>query len=182
MNALGGTFSHPRENLENILIGTGTVIADLGSGSGHYAQAAAHLTGPEGRVYAVDVQHSLVRSLQEIAKTEHLHQLEVIHGDVETIGGSKIAGGSVDVTLLCNILFQVDDREMLVQEALRITKDNGRICVIDWTDSNFGMGPEQGRIVSREEALKLFEHYADLSSEFDAGDHHYGLLLRKKSQ
>ena len=179
-NALGGTFSHPRENLEKIVIGEGSTIVDLGTGSGHYAQAAAKLTGVNGRVYAVDIQHGLVRRLQDLVRTENLHQLEVIHGDVETVGGSKIASGTSDLTLLCNILFQVDDRAGLIKEAMRVTKDNGRICVVDWTDSNFGMGPDEERIVDKDAALLLFEHYATLVSEFDAGDHHYGLLLRKQ--
>lgn len=180
MNALGGTFSHPRDNLERIVIGEGSTVIDLGAGSGHYAQAASELVGPEGRVYAIDIQKDLVRRLHGIARTNKLHNMEVIHGDIEKIGGSKIAGGTAEVTLLCNVLFQVEHKDDLVQEALRVTRPGGRVCIIDWVDSNFGMGPDAELIVSQEDARALFEHHAEFVSEFDAGDHHYGIIMRKK--
>jgi len=177
---IGGTFSHPETNLKTVGITENMIVADLGSGSGHYAKAAAHMVGTEGRVYAVEVQKELVRRLSEQAQTEHLHNIEVLHGDIEAIGGSKIGNDTADVTLLCNVLFQVENKKDLITEAMRITRANGRVVVIDWSDSHFGLGPDQSLIVSEETVQELFSNRSEFVSSFEAGDHHYGLIFRKQ--
>lgn len=177
---IGGTFSNPEQNLKTVGVSENMVVVDLGCGSGHYTKAAALLVGREGRVYAVDIQQELVRRLTEKAKTEHLVNIEVLHGDIEKVGGSKLGEEIADVTILSNVLFQTEDKKDVITEALRVTRPNARVLVVDWSDSYFGMGPDQTRIVSQEAVEDLFADRAELVSEFDAGDHHYGLIFRKK--
>jgi len=175
-----GNFSHPTQNIQAIGIGKGSTVVDLGAGSGFYAMAAARVVGPEGRVYAVDVQKELVDRIKTAAQSEHLSNLDVLWGDIEKIGGSKIGTDTADVVLVCNVLFQVEHKDDLVTEALRITRPNGRVCVIDWSSSHFGLGPDENLIVTSEAAQELFSKKFELEKEFNAGDHHYGLIFRKK--
>jgi len=174
-----GTFSHPAENIKTIVLGEGSTVVDLGAGSGFYSLEAARVVGPEGRVYAVDVQKDLLARIKTSAESERLSNLDIMWGDIEKIGGSKIGSEHADVVLLCNVLFQIEDKEALITEALRILKPNGRLCVIDWTDSHFGLGPDPSLIVTPENTKELFKSKFTLEKEFDAGDHHYGLLFRK---
>ena len=83
------------------------------------------------------------------------------------------------MVLLCNVLFQVEHKHTLIQEAMRVLSPNGRIVVVDWTDSHFGLGPEPERIISRLETEKLIiSQGLEVEKDFDAGDHHYGLICR----
>ena len=52
-------FSDPQKNIDQLNIGEGKTVADLGAGSGFYTMAAAKAVGPSGRIYAVDVQQEL---------------------------------------------------------------------------------------------------------------------------
>ncbi len=172
-------FSDPQKNLERIGVPQGITVVDLGTGSGHYAIAAARMVGKEGRVYAVDIQKDLLDHLKRAADNEQLKNIEVFWGDIERVGGSKVASQMVDLVLVCNVLFQAQNKESIIQEATRLAKPNGRVVVIDWSDSHFGLGPAQELIVSSQEVIKHASKYLILEKEFEAGEHHYGLIFRK---
>ena len=175
-----GNFSHPAQNIKTVGIGEGSIVVDLGSGSGFYAMEAARAVGPEGRVYAVDVQKELLDRLKRTADAEHMSNLDILWGDIEKVGGSKIGTDKADVALVCNVLFQLDNKKDFLTEVFRVVKPQGRVCVIDWSDSHFGLGPDQSRIFDAQKAKDLFQDRFELEKEFDAGEHHYGLLFRKK--
>lgn len=155
-------------------------MVDLGAGSGFYSLAAARIVGHEGRVFAVDVQKDLLDRLYQSAQGEGLHHLEVIWGDIEHYGGSKLREGSADVVLVCNTLFQVEDKKKTLEEAMRLLRPGGRLVAVDWTGSHFGMGPEESLIITQEEAQSLLSEVGfKEDSAFDAGPHHWGLIVRK---
>lgn len=173
-------FSNPQTILQNLTIGPGSVVVDLGSGSGHYSMAASRLVGTEGRVYAVDIQKDLLERLQHTAEGEGHHNIEIVWGDIDQYGGSKLREGTADVVLLCNVLFQSENKPNAIGEAVRVLKPNGRLVMIDWTDSHFGMGPDQSMIVSMDEARELCTKYPLTEDRtFEAGPHHWGLVMRK---
>ena len=173
-------FAEPRQNIAQFELREGMCVADLGAGSGHYTLAAAKKVGESGRVYAIEVQKDLLARIKNLAQDEHLNNVEVIWGNVEERGGVKLKDGSVDAVIISNILFQVENKKGLIEEAHRILKSKGRALVIDWTDSYGGMGPPVNSIISSDEARHLCEE-AELSfeKEFSAGAHHFGFIVTK---
>ncbi|MDB5238132.1 MAG: type 11 methyltransferase [Candidatus Kaiserbacteria bacterium] len=175
-------FAHPARNVELLGIEPGHTVADFGSGSGAYVLAIAEKLQGSGHVYAVDVQQDLLLRIKNEAHKKHFKNVEIIWGDLEKIGGSKIADKHVDLVLISNLLFQVDEKEALLAEARRILRPSGKLVIIDWSESFGGLGPIKRAVVSRERALDL-AHNAGFQQqeEFDAGAHHYGLILRPDS-
>ena len=158
----------------------GMDIADLGSGSGHYTMAMAKALLSSGRVYAIDVQKDLLVKLKNQANREGFYNVEIIWGDVEKAGGTKLRDFSVDLVILGNTLFQIENKKNIVDEIRRILKPGGRAVVVDWTDSFGGIGPKQEAVVKKEKALEMFEKAGmHLDKEISAGAHHYGLLFKK---
>ncbi len=173
-------FSDPSKNISLLGLKEGERVADLGSGSGFYTLAAARLVGGSGRVFSVDVQKDLLTRIQAAAHTEHLNNIELVHGDIEEIGGTKLRDVSVDAAMMCNVLFQIENKENFLKEIKRILKSHGRVLIIDWAGSFGGLGPETSRVVLQADARVLFErHGFILTHSFDAGDHHYGLIYKK---
>ena len=174
-------FSNPRNNIARFALAPGMIIADIGSGSGEYSIQAAKAVGHTGRVYAVDVQKDLLARLKKIATSENIRTIEVIAGDAEKVGGTGLREASIDGVILANILFQAEDKKGLLTEASRIIHPKGKAYVIDWKDSFGGLGPRQSDVVSSGAARALLEEGGfSVVSEFDAGDHHYGLIAEKK--
>ncbi|MEK7552955.1 MAG: methyltransferase domain-containing protein [Patescibacteria group bacterium] len=174
-------FSDPAANLKHCQLSEGLVVADFGAGSGAYALALARVVGSSGRVYAIDVQKELLARLKREIQSGQARgpsNIEVIWGDLERAGGSKLKDRSVDFVLLANILFQVNAKYSLILEAKRILKPDGRLAVIDWQDSYGNLGPTAAAVVSPAEAKRILaEGGFKLIKEFSAGDHHYGLLF-----
>ena len=175
-------FSHPPTILKNLSLGEGSTVVDLGSGSGHYSMAASRLVGREGRVYAVDIQKDLLERLKQAAEAEGKSNIEVVWGDIDQYGGTKLREETADLVLLCNVLFQVEDARTALSEAVRVLKNKGRLVMVDWTDSHSGLGPEASRIVTQDQARELAQHQPlEEEKTFDAGSHHWGLVWRKQA-
>lgn len=173
-------FSDPIKNVEQCGIQTGMEIADFGSGSGHYSIAIARALVSTGKVYAVDINKDLLTRLKNNAVKEGLYNIEVIWGDIDKLGGTKLRDFSVDFVFLCNILFQLESKENVINEMKRILKPGGRVLVVDWADSFGGLGPKFESVVSKLTATNLFEKGGfHFDKEISAGAHHYGLIYKK---
>ena len=173
-------FSDPVKNVEQCGIQAGMEIADCGSGSGHYSLAAAKALMSTGRVYAIDVNKDLLTKLKNHASHDGMYNVEVIWGDIEKPNGTKLRDGSVDFVFLSNILFQLDDKDMVVKETKRVLKQGGRVLVVDWSDSFGGIGPTPKMVVKKDKAMELFEKTGfHLDREISAGSHHYGFIYKK---
>jgi ubiquinone/menaquinone biosynthesis C-methylase UbiE len=174
-------FSDPKSNIEQFELQSGARVADLGSGSGFYALAAAVAVGDKGKVYAVDVQKDLLDKLRNEALKRGLSNIEVVWGDAERIGGAKIKDGAVDAAIVANLLFQLSDKVDFPNELRRILKPKGRVLLIDWLESFGGMGPAPSAVVTEKAARELFEKNGFIvERQIKAGAHHWGLILRKQ--
>lgn len=170
-------FAHPVSNVAALGVEPGMLVADFGAGSGHYALAIAKALADEGTLYAIDVQKDLLARLRTEAHKHGIKNIETIWGDLDTVGGSKIADRHVDLVLVSNLLFQVEVKEAVIAEAKRILKPRGRLAIIEWSESFGGMGPHKKHVVKKEQALALVHAEGfRLVHEFAAGAHHYGLI------
>jgi ubiquinone/menaquinone biosynthesis C-methylase UbiE len=132
-----------------------------------------------GHVYAIDVQRDLLRKVKNEAEKHGYNNVEVIWCDLERPRASKIADQKLDLVLISNLLFQIENKAAVFSEAWRILKPSGHLAVIDWTDSFGGMGPIRQDVVTKEKALALGKDAGfELQREFDAGAHHYGLIFK----
>lgn len=173
-------FAVPEKNVKQMGLTEGMHVADLGAGSGHYSFAAAHIVGNSGKVHAVEVQKELLKRLKNQAELEGLHNIDITWGDIEEIDGTKLRDNSIDVAILSNTLFQVEDKEGTLKEAYRILKPDGRLVIIDWKDSFGGMGPEPDAVVGDSSARELAQAVGfNIDSSINAGEHHYGVIVKK---
>ena len=176
------SFSNPRENILHAALREGMKVADLGAGSGHYTQAAASMVGSEGRVYAVDVQEDILKHLKDAAERKHLYNIEYIWGDLERAASTNLRDHAIDVIILSNTLFQIENRFALLAEIKRIIKPGGKLLVIDWAGSYGGMGPTPEKVVSEHDAEAFFiDGGFHKTKSFRAGPHHYGILFTSPS-
>lgn len=176
-----GNFSNPNQILEEVGITKASVVADLGAGSGHYTFAAARMSGMDGKVYALEVQKDLVEKLKSEAERNHLTNVSPIWCNIEKIGGTKLADNVVDLAIIANVLFQVEDRKDFLKEVFRIVKPRGRVLLIDWSDSYGGMGPASNAVIKEIDADTLFSQNGfKKDRNVNAGEHHYGIIFTKE--
>jgi ubiquinone/menaquinone biosynthesis C-methylase UbiE len=172
-------FTNPETNINELGIYEGMTIVDLGAGTGAYTIPLARRVGDIGKVYAVEVQKEFLTNIQDAAKREGLKNIEVIWGDVERALGTKIKEGIADAVVISNVLFLAEDKAGLLGEARRILKTGGKL-LLDWKDSFNNLGPAKDAVVPASIARGICERAGFvLKHEFDAGEHHYGLIMLK---
>ena len=106
-------FLHPEQTINLFHIEKGSFVAELGSGHGYFTIPLARATGPEGKVYAIDVQKNALDVIRRKAKLEHLLNVQTIWSDIERENGSRLKEGTVSAALAANILFQLDCQSTL---------------------------------------------------------------------
>lgn len=175
------TFTSPQNNIDQFDLSRGMKVADLGAGSGAYTLAVAKKVGEDGRVISIEVQKELLGKLRDLAVSNHLFNVEVVWGDVEKIGGTRLKDSSMDAVIISNILFQTIEKSNLIKEAYRILKPKRRVLFIEWSGSFGGLGPTLEEVVEPEQAKKLFvKNGFEYEKDVYAGDNHYGIIFRKK--
>lgn len=175
---MSASFSTPRENVLQLGLREGMKVADFGAGSGHYARAAAGIVGHSGRVYAIDVQENVLKHLKLNTHVHHQGIIDTVWGDIEKPGGTHLRDASLDVIILANTLFQVEDRFGLLGEMKRVLKSGGKLLVVDWAGSYGGIGPELKQVVPEHDAEDFFINAGfHKMKSFRAGPHHYGIVF-----
>lgn len=181
MNTLiGSRFVVPEKIVTHFYIKEGDLIADFGAGSGFFLKLLSKATGDTGKVYACEIQKSLVEKLGELTHLQGLGNVRTLWCDLEEPNGIKIANKELDVAILVNTLFLIEDKVTAVQEMARTVRPGGKFFVIDWTDSFSGMGPDVKHVIEAKDTINLFESNGFVfERDYPAGDHHYGLAFRK---
>ncbi|MDZ4226365.1 MAG: methyltransferase domain-containing protein [Patescibacteria group bacterium] len=176
------SFLNPHKALLAAKVHEGLVVADFGAGSGFFTRATAAMVGEEGVVWAVDVNRELLPRIKTLAVAEGLHNVEVVQGDVGTVGGSNLPEAHCDLVIVANVLFALEHKGECVAEVKRVLKRGGRALVVDWAGSFGGLGPHKDHVVGAHAARGLFESQGfTYVEEVPAGLYHWGFVVRKKS-
>jgi len=170
-----GGFLNPKNIVESfVFLEPQMKVADFGCGHGYFViPLAQKLT--EGKVFALDILPSALEAVKSKARMEGLQNIEYLRCDLEK--KAKLEDESCDVVLIANLLFQVENKENVIQEAKRVTKKGGRIICIEWLP-NLPFSPQNA--VSPQKAKELFlKHNLTLEKEFATDRYHYGLIFKK---
>lgn len=160
------------------LLSTDTV-ADFGAGSGFISRALAQAV-PQGSVFAIEINKDIIARLNREKNELHQTNIHPIWGDIERLGGSKLQQSSVDVVVLSNVLFHIEDKDACFKEIVRVLKPGGKLVIADWSESFGGMGPQPHMVVSKDTTLALAKRFGFLilNETLPAGEHHYGILFK----
>lgn len=174
-----GMFTDPVKNLKAFGLREDSVVADLGAGTGYYSVALGMLL-PNGKVYAVELQKDFLDTIKRKVSEARLNNVEIILGNAEKLGGTKLGDGAADAVIASNIFFQIEDKGKFIEEIKRILKPEGRVLLIDWSESSIMNGTV---IVPKDKAREMFEKKGFIvEREIDAGAHHYGIILVKNNE
>lgn len=134
---LKALLSAPAELLRSAGVEPGLTVLDFGCGPGRYTIPAARLVGPSGHVYAADLHPLALKGVERSARRARLGNLETVATD----GPLPLPDGSIDLALLYDTLHDVEKRDGVVRELLRVLKPGGILSYRDHSlavDSAFG--------------------------------------------
>lgn len=169
-------FLNPEQVLNQIDLREDMVAADFGCGAGGWAVPLAKKLRT-GKVYAIDIQAEALDALRTKMEMGKMNNIRPIRADLEMGLGSSVQNNLLDLVLMTNLLFQIQDKSRIIEEAKRVLRPGGQLLVTDWkTDSSFG--PQGENRISSEEAGRMIEERGfKLKKELAAGQYHWGLLF-----
>ncbi len=180
----GGTaLIDPGALLAHAGIKQGDVVVEFGCGtSGHLVFPAAHLVGPTGNVYAVDILKSALAAIESRRKMEGADNVQTIWADLERSGSlSKIAASSVDIVVMLHILGQVKEQQHMLAETARILKPEGVLLICDWVLTATPLGPPPAHRLDPLVAKQYVQAGGfTTKDEFSVGAYHWGIVCKKK--
>lgn len=105
----------------------GAHIADLGAGSGFFTTRIAKAVGPDGRVYAVDVNPISIRELKESLGTDTTN-VDVIRGDEND---PHLPEGRLDGLLVVNAYHEFAEYRAILEHVRKALKPGGRLVIVE---------------------------------------------------
>lgn len=127
----------PYETLKELGLSENDVAADIGCGIGYFSIPIAEII-KSGNVYALDISSEMLAEVERRASV--LQLINIITAKTEEYD-LKLPDDTVSFSLLVNVLHEVNDKIKFVKEIKRITKENGKIAIIEWEKKETEMGP-----------------------------------------
>jgi ubiquinone/menaquinone biosynthesis C-methylase UbiE len=131
-------WQRPDQIMDALAIADASVVADVGAGAGWFTVRLARRVGPNGIVYAEDVQQEMLNAISRRVEREGFTNVRPIKGE-----GSdpRLPRGKLDAILLVGTYYEVQDRVTMFQNLAAALKPQGRIGVVDFTLKGGGPGP-----------------------------------------
>ena len=126
--ARANALQPPARVMDILGLATGMNIAKIGAGKGRYVVHLADRVGPEGRVYAEDIDAEALRHLVERCRLGGFANVEVILGEATD---PKLPRGALDLIFIVGSYQHFSDPVALMRNARTALKKGGRAAVVD---------------------------------------------------
>ncbi len=144
-------WQRPDQVMDAMGIADASVVADIGAGSGWFTIRLARRVGPQGLVYAEDVQPEMINAITRRVQREGLTNVRAVRGQNSD---PRLPPGSLDAILVVDAYHEVEDRVTMLKNLARALKPQGRIGVVDFKLDGTGPGPSPDERVSPDVVVK----------------------------
>ena len=161
-------WQKPDEVIAALKLAPDAVVADIGAATGYFPVRIARAV-PQGRVYGVDIEPSMVEYLSARATKEGLENLHAVLG---TPDDPKLPE-SVDLVLVVDTYHHIENRPAYFQRLGSQLKPGGRLAIVDFNKGQPMGPPEEMRIAPEQlkselaqAGYRLREEHAFLPNQY----------------
>ncbi len=131
-------WQQPDAVMDHLGISDGARVADIGAGGGWFTVRLARRVGPNGVVYAEDIQRQMIESIARRVKREGLSNVQTILG---TPADPRLPA-NLHAVLMVDTYTQLSDSVALLKRIAQALAPNGRLGIVDFKrDGAGGPGP-----------------------------------------
>lgn len=170
----------PDAALEAIGITRGATVADVGAGAGYFTWRLAERVGPSGKVYANDIQPSMLELLRKNIEARHLANVEPVLGVEDD---PRLPAGRMDLVLLVDVYHEFSEPEKMLRKIRESLKPDGRLVLLEYRkeDPNIPIRPEHKMSVAEVRAEVEPEGFR-FEKNLNALPRQHILIFRKSGQ
>jgi predicted methyltransferase len=131
-------WQKPDQIMDALGIADGAAVADIGAGAGWFTIRLARRVGPNGIVYAQDVQRQMLDAIRRRVSREGLRNVQTRLG----VGSNpNLPAGTLDAVLVVDVYPEVEDRITFLRNLAASLKPGGRIGIVNYKPGDGGPGP-----------------------------------------
>jgi SAM-dependent methyltransferase len=119
----------PGKLMKVLKLDPGLEVADIGAGTGYMSFRMAKAVGPEGKVYAVDIQPEMLDILRERMKKRKVENVEPVLG---TIDNPNLPPESVDLILMVDVYHEFEFPYEMTVEMVKALRPGGRLVFVEY--------------------------------------------------
>ena len=139
--------------LKNLAVQPGTVIADIGAGSGYHSTLLSKMVG-NGKVYAVDVEPEMIAYLKDRIKLEgHKNIIPVLSTEQKV----SLPANSIDVMLLVDVYHEFSFPYEMTLSMLEALKPGGKLVLVEFRAEDPNVPIKTIHKMSEQQAVKEFK-------------------------
>jgi ubiquinone/menaquinone biosynthesis C-methylase UbiE len=143
-------WQKPDQIMDALGIADGSIVADLGAGGGWFTTRLARRVGPNGLVYAEDIQPEMIEVIGGRIQRENLLNVRTVLG---TAKDPRLPRG-IDAVVIVDAYHEMEDPVALLKNVEQSLKPQGRIGVVDYNAGGGGPGPPPDERVAPEAVIK----------------------------
>ncbi len=107
----------------------GSVVADIGAGSGFMVELFSRLVGPTGKVYAVDINPALMELVTSRAEHRGITNIEAVVCSEKSV---KLPPNSVDMMFICDTYHHFEYPRNTMRSIHEALRRGGQIVLVDF--------------------------------------------------
>jgi ubiquinone/menaquinone biosynthesis C-methylase UbiE len=120
---------HASRLLAELGVRAGDTVCDLGCGNGYHTLPLARLVGPEGLVYAVDIQPEMLAFLRQRLAPTGFANVRPILGEV---ADPLLPDRSCDLILMVDVYHELAYPEQMLQRVRAALAPGGRLVLVEF--------------------------------------------------
>ena len=134
-------WQKPDQIMDALGIADGAHVADIGAGAGWFTTRLARRVGPNGVVYAQDIQPQMLAAIKRRVQSEGLQNVRTVRGEDNS---PNLPPHVLDAILVVDAYpeVQVPDRVTFLKNLALGLKPNGRIGIVNYKLGGGGPGPD----------------------------------------
>jgi ubiquinone/menaquinone biosynthesis C-methylase UbiE len=119
----------PDVALDALKLATGSIVADVGAGSGYMTVKMAKRVGPTGKVYANDIQPQMLSMLKQRLDREKLANVELVLGAFDD---PKLPATALDLILMVDVYHEFSQPQQMLRHMRESLKPGGRLVLLEY--------------------------------------------------
>jgi predicted methyltransferase len=143
-------WQRPDQIMDALGIGEGSVVADIGAGGGWFTVRLSRRVGPNGRVYAEDIQRAMTDAISRRVQREAIKNVQTILG---TPVDSNLPLHAIDAVLIVDAYHELEEPRALLANAAQALKPTGLVGIVDFKNDGGGPGPAMDERVDPERII-----------------------------
>jgi ubiquinone/menaquinone biosynthesis C-methylase UbiE len=128
----------PDAVMDALRIADGSHVADIGAGGGWFTVRLARRVGPNGLVYAEDLQAQMIEAIRRRVDREGLRNVRTVRG---AAADPRLPPRSVEAVLIVDAYHEFGDPVAMLRGIAAALKPGGTVGVVDFLKSGGGPGP-----------------------------------------